>query len=49
MGRRSQVSPDQRGGLYAGSRESGGSGFETRSGVIPQAALLQCGLYPVVD
>jgi hypothetical protein len=29
--------------------KSGGSGFETRSGVIPQAALVQCGHNPLVD
>jgi hypothetical protein len=27
----------------------GGSGFETRSGVIPRAALLKCGHSPLVD
>jgi hypothetical protein len=35
--------------LYTQGRESGGSGFETRSGVIPQASLLKCGHNPLVD
>jgi hypothetical protein len=33
--------PEKRSGFkYTQGRESGGSGFETRSGVIPQASLL---------
>jgi hypothetical protein len=35
--------------VCAQGRESGGSGFETRSGVMPQAALLKCGRSPLVD
>ncbi len=35
--------------VYTQGRESRGSGFETRSGVIPQAALLKCGHNPLVD
>jgi hypothetical protein len=32
--------------VYTQGPESGDSGFETRSGVIPQAALLKCGHTP---
>jgi hypothetical protein len=36
-------------GEYAYSRESGGSGFESGLGVIPQASLLLFGHKPLVD
>ncbi len=32
--------------VYTQCRESGGYEFETRSGVMPQAALLKCGHNP---